>query len=727
MNGNCTGCNGATVRGRQDHSGLPALVLGLGFLIAGFASVSSAASLTKISGFVPGYYTSTETSDMPTADFDGDGLQDIVVIGTLQYSDAIQIVGMQAGLGWKVKQAIVPDSGSHHFGVPNIATWTDAVGAHLLYVRGNLISIFGGWPLTLEQDLQLDQFADFSDVRVADVDNDGVVELIAASRNSNQGIEAYSLTSGVLLWQYTQDSSYYANLHIAQLDADPALEILLTGAPGTIIDGATHALEWQYKDGFGPFVEDGRFGGSSPRFASLGYRVLMFQSQPWSPLWDLDNAYSLSSAVADIDGDQIDELINASDVFPNAIQVIDVQTQSVRSSFNSEYTLQLAAADFDGDEAVEIAIGRSAYYSQPSGSNFRIVNGSDGVEEYSIPFAAPGPFVVGGLIADAGSVDLIFGSASGSAHAGTFTRMDSTTGVVRWRTPAEDPSLNMNRVRSIKVATFSGQPQPVIVASGDGYYPNYHQIAALRSSDGGVLWLINSSNSTLPVNTSVEGLATIDLNGDESADALLACTSEPRLRMFSVTDQSQLWSSVAMTGICRGALQMPSNGNQQLVAILSAGLRAYDIQSHLLSWSLPYPYGLMGATYLPHGASGPELALFTDTVITFYDAESRTMLRELSFQDHYPIQAVAQPSGASIHDLAITLNGRLHVVDGISGTIHASSEPLGLNAGLFNQLAAYSDAEGSVLMAAGSDVAVSTYRLSGLSDAIFANGFESAP
>lgn len=662
---------------------------------------------------------------MPTADFDGDGLQDIVVIGTLQYSDTMQIVGMQAGLGWKVKQAIVPDSSTNLFDAPNIATWTDADGAHLLYVRGYLISVFGGWPLALERYIELDQYPRFSDVLVADVDNDGVAELIAASRNSEQAIAAYSLTTGVKLWAYEQNSSYYANLHIAQLDADPALEILLTGAPGTIIDGATHALEWQYKDGFGPFVEAGRFGGTSPRFASLGYRVVMFQSQPWSPLWDLSNAYSLSSAVADIDGDQADELINATDSFPNAIQIIDVQTQSVRSSFSADYTLQLAAADFDGDNAVEIAIGRSSYYSQPPSGNFRIAEATNGVEKFSIPSTAPGPFVAGGLIADAGSIDLIFGSASGSAHAGTVTRMDSATGVVRWRTPAEDPSLNMKRVQSIHVATVSGQPQPVIFASGDGNYPNYHQIAALSSSNGSVLWLINSSNSTLPVNVSVEGLATIDLDGDAFTDAVLACTSEPKLRMFSAGDQSQIWSSVAMTGICRGALQMTSNGNQQLVAILSGGLRAYDAQSHLLSWSLPQPFGLTGATYLPHGVSGPELALFNDSGITFYDAESRNMLRELSFQ--YPVQAVAQPSGSSIHDLAVTLNGKLYVVDGITGAIGASSESLGQNAGLFNQLALYGNPDGSTLIAAGSDVAVSTYRLNGLSDAIFANGFESAP
>jgi hypothetical protein len=723
---NCPASGRALVRTRRNPGGWLAAALVLCMGAGGFASQSSAASLEKISSIVPGYFSSTQSTDMPTADFDGDGLPDIVVLGNFAYSDSIQIVGVQAGVGWKIKQAIVPDASTYFYYSPSLTTWTDTSGAHLLYVRGNLVSIYGGWPLALERQFVLDSYAEITDAQVADVDNNGVPELILASNYSSQAIQAYSLTTGSKLWEVGTTYSYYPRLHIAQLDADPALEIVVSGIPGTVIDGATHAVEWLYKDGIGPFVEHGRFGGSSPRFASLGTRLVMFQAQPWSPLWDLDNIYAQSSAVADIDGDQIDELICNSNAFPNAIRVYDVQTQAVRSSFDESQALQLAAGDFDGDSAIEIAIGRNPNYYQSGENSFRVMNASSGTEEFGILAMSPGPYLAAGFVADAGAVDLVFGSASGSGLDGIITRMDSDSGAVRWRTAANDPLLNLNNVRGIQVASLPGQPQPVIIAFGQGSYPVYNDLVALRSSDGSVLWHINSSNSPLPDNVAIDAIAAVDLDGNALADAVLACTSESRLRLFSTTDQSQIWSSVAMSGDCQGALQVTTGGNRQLVAVLTNALRAYDAQTHLLSWSLPYSNGMTGASYLPHGVAGAELALFGPYAISFFDAETRGLLREFSLPNQSAIQAVVQPPGASIHDLVVTYDGKLHAFDGVSGTISASSEPLGLNAGQYNQLPVYADVDGSVRVAAGSDVAVSTYRLTGLSDAIFANGFEPA-
>jgi hypothetical protein len=705
--------------------GLLASAFSLAFGWIGLPRESSAANLELVSSFVPGYLTSTNTTDMPTADFDGDGLADIVVPGSVNYSDVMQIVGVTPGQGWKIKQAIIPEF-SFYYDSPNLAAWTDADGAHLLYTRGDSFSEYSGWPLTLVRQVQIGSNEQLSDARVADVDNDGVFELIATSNYTNQAVRAYSLTSGALLWEVPNPATYNASLHVAQLDADPALEIVITGIPGAIIDGATHAIEWQYKDGLGPFVEHGRFGGSTPRFASLGYRLTMFQSQPWSPLWDLDNLNARSSAVADVDNDQIDELIVASDNFPYSIQIMDVVSQTTRASFPEDNAVQVATADFDGDPDKEIAIGKNSYYYQAPASNLRVINATTGAEEYAIPTLAPGPYMAGGFIANGNTMDLVFGSGSGSNSPGTITRMDSGNGAIRWRTAANDQTLNLVRTRNIQVTSMAGHSQPVVLAAGAGNTYSYNQIVALNSSDGSVLWTINSTNSALPDNVSINGMAAVDLDGDALADSILACTSEPRLRLFSAADRSQIWSSVAMAGDCRGVMQLSGNGSTQLVAVLSNGLRAYDSQTHLLSWSLPFANGLTAATNLAQGVAGPELALLSDySTIVFYNAETRGFLRELDYQDLYPVQALIQPTGASIHDLVVSMNGKLFVVDGASGARSAGTAALGFNTGQFNQLATYNDADGSVLIGAGSEVAVATYRLNGLSDAIFTNGFES--
>ena len=708
---------------------IPALLVALIFVLLGSSPEASGASLEKVFEVVPGYLSSTFTTDMPTADFDGDGLQDVVVLGSVNYSELIQVVGVQPGQGWKIKQVIIPEfSYAYAPDGSNLATWADKDGAHLLYNRGRSFSEYAGWPLTLVRRIELGDSEHISDALVADVDNDGVFELITANNDWDHAVRAYSLITGSLLWETVNLSAYNSTLHVAQLDADPALEIVVTGIPGAIFDGATHAIEWQYKDGLGPFVEHGRFGGSSPRFASLGNRLTMFQSQPWSPLWDFDNLNARSSAVSDIDGDQIDELIVSSDNFPRSILAMDVQSQTVRSSFPENSALQIAAADFDGDPAKEIAIGRYAYYYETPSNSFRVINATTGADEFVIPTFAPGPYIAGGFISDAGAIDLIFGSGSstnsGGNFAGTISRIDSSNGAIRWRTAA-DSTLNLTRISNLQVASMIGQPQPVVLAAGTDSNFGYAQVVALRSSDGGVLWRMNSSNSALPENVAVNGMSAIDLDGDTLADSVLVCTSEPRLRLFNAADRSQIWSSVAMASDCRGVMQMSSNGSKEFVAVLDGGLRAYDAETHLLSWSLPFWNGLTGATYLPRGVAGPELALFSNySSIVFYDAETRSFLRELEYPELGPIQAIAQPTGASVHDLLVSMKDKLYVVDGVTGTFSASSEGLGIDVGRVNQLAIHDDVSGSVLIGAGSEVAVSTYRMSRFSDAIFSGGFE---
>lgn len=690
---------------------------------SGFLPTASATSLAPIGEFVPGYMTSTRTKDMPTADFDGDGLPDVIIVGSKSYSDLIQVAGFQSGQGWKVKQLIIPSPGSYLYGTTNLAAWQATDGPHLLYIRGDLTSEYSGWRLTLVRQLQLPGSPEFSDVQVADVDNNGTFELLAASSYA-QGIRAISLVTGGTLWETSDPNGYNTTLHVAQLDADPALEIIVSGMPGRVIDGATHAIEWQYKDGFGPLIEHGRFGGSSPRFASLSDRILMFQSQPWSPLWDANEYYVSASTVVDADGDNIDELVCNTNSFPGGIRVFDVQTQTTRSSFAGSDAWQIAATDFDGDPQKEIALGLTVDSFASSGSSFRVINATSGTSEFEIPATAPGPYLVGGFIQDGATVDTVFGSGGESRYAGVFARADSITGAVRWQTAANDSLLDMSQVNNILIANLAGYAHPTILASGSGLYSYQKRIVALDADDGSVLWHIDSENSALPQYAAINAVTAVDTNGDSTADAVLACTSEPRLRLFDAATRAQIWASVTMSDNCGGAMQLTSGGNKQLVAVLSEALRAYDAQTHLLSWSLPFPSGIFGASYLEHGAAGAELAVFSEYGITFFDVETRNQLRELVLPDLYPIQAVAQAAGVSIRDLVVAGNGKLVVLDGITGAVKATSAALGLNAGLNNQVALRANPDGSVLVGLGSDVAVFSHRLDGLSDEIFTDGFD---
>lgn len=685
-------------------------------------------TLDELGAFVPGYVASFRTDEMPSADFDGDGLADLVALGSNSDSDVIQIVGVDAVQGWRFKQVVIPPTPTFDmFGGASLSTWTAFDGPHLLYQRGNRICDYSGWPLQLARQWDLPTNGYYSGAEVADVNGDGDAELVVATAYSTSILQAYSLANGALLWQVPGNSGTRTFLHVAQLDADPALEIIVTGAPGTIVDGATHAIEWRYKDGIGPLVEHGRFGGSTPRFASIADRILMFQSGPWSPLWDTAEVWGDAASVVDVDGDDIDELVYASGLFPSGLRVFDVMTQSTRMLFPGPTALQLQGGEFDGDANKEIAIGPERYSSN-SLPSFRVLDAESGAIEFENAVAAAGPFVTGGILPGTGSFDVIVGSRMADNLPGAVSRRDSVTGSLRWQTPAPLNDYDIAVVDTILLADVAGQPHAVALVSGTRYGSSYPNITAYDSDDGIVLWNINSDGGDLPSNERISGMAAVDRNGDQITDAVLVCTSDSRLRLFDTNTRALLWTSVAMTGNCQAAMQLQTGGATQLVAVLDNVLRAYDAQTHLLTWSLSSPYYLTGATYLRNGVSGPELALFDEGGITFYDAETRAELRRVVPPDDLlPVNALKQPSGALIRELLVAGSDRLAIMDGESGSLAATSGPLGHRAGLANAVSTFVDIDGSVLVAVGGEVAVTTHRFMGTGDVIFADGFESVP
>jgi Big-like domain-containing protein len=105
----------------------------------------------------------------------------------------------------------------------------------------------------------------FTAIDVGDVDNDGKAEIVAVSSNSGGGgysgiISVYDAGTHALEWR--SDASfvwdpiytftfYVSAARIANLDADPQAEIILSGVTGIddrifVIDGLTHAVEGQW-------------------------------------------------------------------------------------------------------------------------------------------------------------------------------------------------------------------------------------------------------------------------------------------------------------------------------------------------------------------------------------------------------------------------------------------------------------------------------------------------
>jgi hypothetical protein len=112
---------------------------------------------------------------------------------------------------------------------------------------------YGGWPLAEIGAFEVAHVTRIA--RIGDIDGDGELELLCAGQGT---LSAYSLPSGTPEWSMKVQA---ADLALATLDQDPALEIIVAGgdsAPGLVIDGATRMLDWSRPEGFGTYVAIGR-------------------------------------------------------------------------------------------------------------------------------------------------------------------------------------------------------------------------------------------------------------------------------------------------------------------------------------------------------------------------------------------------------------------------------------------------------------------------------------
>jgi len=88
----------------------------------------------------------------------------------------------------------------------------------------------------------------YSTPAIADVDNDGELEIIIGVTNGK--IYSFNKMGGVE-WEYTTGAAIFSSAAIADLDADPYLEIIIGSNDGKIycLDGKSGSLQWSYKTG----------------------------------------------------------------------------------------------------------------------------------------------------------------------------------------------------------------------------------------------------------------------------------------------------------------------------------------------------------------------------------------------------------------------------------------------------------------------------------------------
>ena len=194
-----------------------------------------------------------DTKEVAVADTDKDGICE-VLIGNGQWGSVTGYQGTDGGYLWAIPN---PEHGVFGIGVgdTNNDSINEVVWGAGLSSSGKDALFVGSW-INQAVDWGSDDLDGPLYVAANDIDLDGQGEFVLASRSTTSGYEGgtirvYDGLTHQVDWSAEVSDSYYDiySLGIGQLDADPALEILVGGDNWYDLrlqsyDGLTHSVEW---------------------------------------------------------------------------------------------------------------------------------------------------------------------------------------------------------------------------------------------------------------------------------------------------------------------------------------------------------------------------------------------------------------------------------------------------------------------------------------------------
>ena len=677
-------------------------------------------------GHSVGYLQTAAQGRFAKADIDGDGRLDMIFIGTAP-TPILMAVGRKADNAFGVKLAKVVADDGH---MARVLVRNVQGADHILTISvSGVVREYSGWPLVEQRSFNV--VPDVTAAEIGDINLDGTDDLVLATSGK---LNVYSLADGQMQWDYPIVGT--SDLALAQLDADPAMEIILAGpVPGVILDGATQATDWQYIDGFGQLLATGPLaagGGTQWIGAQAWYQFSVFRASPWSPLWSGWAAGDIDAiATANLDSNGQNDILLGDGQW-GAVHVINPQTQQERFQIpNQAHGMNaITGIDFDADGKDEIAFAGFSAYNQAA--LLSIANGQNGLVEWEF-VPSSGPFVATALgdVDGDGRIELV-AAARGGNLPGTIAIFDAATGLEEWRSPAFIGNANdpfYIEVASIALAPRTGAPGMDIVLAGTSIYDG--RIVVMDGTTNTVRLQIGTYAAGPMRSRYLEDMKLVDFDSDGALDYVAATNASTTgasgalLQVFSGVNGDPLWTSVAMgTGFApiNGVLVADGAGgpaSKQLIAVLPDSLRSFDSATGLLSWTLAATND--GAFLVPNGENGAEIGVFLDDgTVTFYAASNQTHIRSYSLPA--PLRAIT-PLGGDLGTLLAASANALTLVNGESGTIVSTTDYLGPFPEQGSRLAGVEVLPSSWMISTGTESALYRFRLE-TGDSIFANSFE---
>ncbi|PZQ17320.1 MAG: hypothetical protein DI564_05775 [Rhodanobacter denitrificans] len=676
-------------------------------------------------GYYPNVFYNLANAGFARVDLDGDGVDDLALsarAGTNQY---LAVIGRTPNGSIQFKQTMrLPEEDGE---LIRVLAYVENGRPRVLTVgMGGACRIYGGWPLALIGQYSVSPYV--SGAAVGDLDADGVPELVVSTTTTTLAIHALD---GQL--RHVLPYGGPSDIALDQLDADPALEIVLNN--GYVLDGATHAVEWHYAEGFGGHVATGKVvpdGSTGWIGTTPNNHFTIFRAAPWSPLWsgDLMGPWAAALTILPIDGGGMDGVAVAESGW-GGVAVYDMALRQLRYRIHewTLYVLGLTGVDIDGDTLPDLAVGTGGV-PYPGGA-LTIHDARNGATKWEyVPTGGALQAMVWGDADGDGKEELTASGTIGDETNYVTIAYDAESGLPLWRAPFPSNS-SMPAVprhgRHISLSTDTLAANRRIVLAGSDFQEA--QITVLDGVTRAIVWAVRGPAIEELRARAVKGLVVSDIDADGAEDVIVATqpanitVQGTQLLVFSGRNGTLLRRTDLPAAAIQDALLIQGDESgaspDRVVISTPTQLLAYDLQTGTPAWNLDVEH--QHVVHVRRGLAGAEIFTFSESgEIRIFDATTRQPLRQLSLGE--PIRQ-ARVIDDDVGSIALALERRLVLLDGTTGTVRATSSDVGRISSETHSLAVAPAGAGTWRAAISSSSGIYRFRIR-LTDALFKGTFD---
>ena len=562
---------------------------------------------------------------------------------------------------------------------------------------------------------------------IVDLDADGDIELIGLQRP----YEGYS--SGLIVSiDYATGLSQVIEpiearqVTVAALDADAALELIVSRDTGVVLDGDTMVQDWSYPAGFGSFVVAGRFSPEPHRigFVSLDLsvspdsRATVFQAQPFSPLRNIALRSNLATDViaSDVDGDGIDEVIVASGNWASEVTAYNPLDATYRAYPTGEFdTTALGAGALGHFNSTMLVLAKGPYGSLVG--QLRVVDAASEALRFQAN-GATGPYsgVLVDDLDDDGNPDVLFplSAQQDDGRWRSFCRLDAGTGKLQRCHEGLDTQMVWPGDHAPIAGQFDVDPaQELAVLDGS-------EIVLLDSAS-----LLQLQRLRLPetIASDVVAMAGVLFNEDAITDIAIA-TLDSTIHVVDGRSGAQLWQSVSLGSIYGGyralleVVNVDDDARPELLLTSPEAIYAFDTATGLLQWSIETDRVPHLLTVWGEGADC-RIAIYDGGLpdMLLYRCDTQALAGKRALPHDTRVIRALSPEG---DHLLIAAGGRLQTLD--ADGVRYWSGYLGADLGAGNNADVRFLSHGRFDVIVGSEVLVSRIRVD--FDLLFEDAFE---